>query len=167
MGVDVLQPTSIAGTGAGTGIRAATDVAKESGLSEAGGYPLVADWTDPRYIGHGVGHRNPKTGAPVPATVHIPTDGELNPHNYASAAAAADEDPEAARQRTRDAFAGKYGPARPSAYRAAVCRLLGRIQCAVGRTAAGQELLERARLEHAAYAVDHSEIHFRGEAKRR
>ncbi|KAJ2529598.1 hypothetical protein EV175_007360, partial [Coemansia sp. RSA 1933] len=83
----------IVGTGAGTGIKAATDIDKEHGLTEAGGYPLVTDWNDPRYIGHGLGHRDPRTGEPIAANVHIPTDGELNPQNYINTTFI-EEDPE-------------------------------------------------------------------------
>ncbi|KAJ2798050.1 hypothetical protein H4R20_004962 [Coemansia guatemalensis] len=150
----------ISGTGAGTGTRAATDIAKESGLEEAGGYPLVTDWDDPKYIGHGVGHRDPKTGEPMPASVHIPADGELNPQNYIRTEAA-EANPEEVRQRTRDAFIHKYGKKRASLYRANMHQVLGKLQLMVGSNAAGEKNIERASLEHAAYQVDHSEIHFR------
>ncbi|KAJ2297707.1 hypothetical protein IWW55_004701 [Coemansia sp. RSA 2706] len=150
----------ISGTGAGTGTRAATDIAKEAGLTEAGGYPLVSDWNDPGYIGHGVGHRDPKTGDPVPANVHLPSDGELNPQNYISVMAA-EEDPEEVRQRTRDAFLQRYNKKRASLYRANMFQMAGKLQSLVGSKTAGARSTERARLEHAAYSVDHSEIHFR------
>ncbi|KAJ2005832.1 hypothetical protein GGI04_000648 [Coemansia thaxteri] len=156
----------IAGTGAGTGIKAATDIDKERGLSEAGGYPLVADWNDPNYIGHGVGHRDPKTGEPVPANIHIPTDGELNPQNYVSTAVA-EEDPNEVRQRIRDAFLQKYGMKRASLYRANLYSVTSAIQLRLGGKEAGARNGERAKLERAAYQVDHSEIHFRSERRHR
>ncbi|KAJ2028671.1 hypothetical protein IWW57_002046 [Coemansia sp. S610] len=156
----------ISGTGAGTGFKAATDIDKENGLVEAGGYPLVSDWNDPKYIGHGVGHRDPKTGDPIPANVHIPSDGELNPQNYLNVAAV-EEDPQAARQRIRDAFLLKYDKKKASLYRANMYSAIGGIQSKVGRRDAGSKSSERGALERAAYQVDHSEIHFRGERQHR
>ncbi|KAJ1724003.1 hypothetical protein LPJ53_001698 [Coemansia erecta] len=156
----------ISGTGAGTGTKAATDVAKETGLTEAGGYPLIADWNDSRYIGHGVAHRDPKTGEPLPAEVHIPADGELNPQNYINTTAV-EEDPAEMRQRTRDAFLLTYNKKKASEYRANMYKLAGSIQSKFGAKEAGAKKIERAKLEHAAYHVDHSEIHFRGERKHR
>ncbi|KAJ2867690.1 hypothetical protein GGH94_000657 [Coemansia aciculifera] len=158
--------TRISGTGAGTGIKAASDIDKEHGLIEAGGYPLISDWSDPKYIGHGVGHRDPKTGDPVPANVHIPSDGELNPHNYLNVAAV-EEDPQVTRQRIRDAFLLKYNKNKASLYRANMYSVIGGIQSRVGRRDAGSKNSERATLERAAYQVDHSEIHFRGERRHR
>ncbi|KAJ2747258.1 hypothetical protein GGI20_000683 [Coemansia sp. BCRC 34301] len=156
----------ISGTGAGTGINAATDIDKEHGLVEAGGYPLVSDWNDPKYIGHGVGHRNPKTGDPVAANIHIPSDGELNPQNYLNVAAV-EEDPNIVRQRVRDAFLVRYSKSKASLYRANMYSILGGIQSVVGRKEASRRSSERATLERAAYQVDHSEIHFRGERQHR
>ncbi|KAJ2534873.1 hypothetical protein IWW43_002068 [Coemansia sp. RSA 1935] len=150
----------IIGTGAGTGTKAATDIAKETGLIEAGGYPLISDWNDPGYIGHGVAHRDPKTGEPVPANVHLMSDGELNPQNYIRTMAA-EEDPEEARQHTRDAFTTRYNKKHASLYRANMYQLLGKIQSLVGSHTTAEQSAERARIEHAAYSVDHSEIHFR------
>ncbi|KAJ2819679.1 hypothetical protein IWW50_005373 [Coemansia erecta] len=150
----------ISGTGAGTGIRAATDIAKESGLTEAGGYPLISDWNNPGYIGHGVAHRDPKTGEPMPASMHLQADGERNPQNYINMTMA-EEDPEAVRQHTRDAFMVKYDKKRASLYRANMYQVLGKMQSLVGSRAASERSTERAKLEHAAYSVDHSEIHFR------
>ncbi|KAJ1827291.1 hypothetical protein LPJ56_001740 [Coemansia sp. RSA 2599] len=163
--MSALATQNIGGTGAGTGIKAATDVAKESGLTEAGGYPLIADWNDSRYIGHGVAHRDPKTGEPVPANVHIPADGELNPQNYINTIMV-EEDPEEARQRTRDAFLLKYNKKKASDYRANMYKLAGSIQSKLGNKEAGAKKLERAKLEREAYHVDHSEIHFRKDKSR-
>ncbi|KAJ2451955.1 hypothetical protein EV183_003260 [Coemansia sp. RSA 2336] len=158
--MNATEVVKISGTGAGTGIRAATDIAKESGLAEAGGYPLVSDWNDPRYIGHGVGHRDPKTGEPVPAHIHLAADGEANPQNYISTIAVED-DPEAERQLVRDAFTDRYGNKRASLYRANAYQVLGKLETLVGSIQTGEKHTERARLEHAAYNVDHSDIHFR------
>ncbi|KAJ2508378.1 hypothetical protein IWW47_000642 [Coemansia sp. RSA 2052] len=158
--------TRISGTGAGTGTKAATDIDKENGLVDAGGYPLIADWNDPKYIGHGVGHRDPKTGEPVAASIHIPSDGELNPQNYLNVTAV-EEDPNVVRQRVRDAFLTKYGKNKASLYRANMYSIVGGIQSRVGRRDAGSRSKERATLERAAYQVDHSEIHFRSEGKHR
>ncbi|KAJ2223637.1 hypothetical protein GGF40_001170 [Coemansia sp. RSA 1286] len=160
-----LATTNIGGTGAGTGTRAATDVAKETGLVDAGGYPLISDWNDSRYIGHGVAHRDPKTGEPVPANVHIPADGELNPQNYINTTVV-EENPEEVRQRTRDAFLQKYNKKRASDYRANMYKMAGNIQSKLGNKEAGAKKLERAKLEHEAYHVDHSEIHFRRDTTR-
>ncbi|KAJ2614122.1 hypothetical protein H4S08_001857 [Coemansia sp. RSA 1365] len=158
--MSALDALKISGTGAGTGTRAATDIAKETGLEEAGGYPLVIDWNDSRYIGHGVGHRDPKTGKPMPANVHIPTDGELNPQNYIRTEIA-EENPDEVRQRTRDAFMHKYGKKQARLYRANMHQVLGKLQLMIGSKTAGEMNIERANLEHAAYQVDHSEIQFR------
>ncbi|KAJ2160369.1 hypothetical protein GGF46_002317 [Coemansia sp. RSA 552] len=154
------DPVKISGTGAGTGTRVATDIAKETGLVEAGGYPLVTDSNDPAYIGHGVGHRDPKTGQPVAADEHISSDGEVNPQNYINTVVV-DEDPEAARQHTRDAFQQRYGKKQASLYRANAYQFLGKLQSLFGSRAAGERSTERARLEHAAYDVDHSTVQFR------
>ncbi|KAJ2657201.1 hypothetical protein IWW48_004617 [Coemansia sp. RSA 1200] len=153
-------PVKIIGTGAGTGIKAATDVDKEHGDFEAGGYPLIADWNDPRYIGHGLGHRDPKTGNPVPPDVHISTDGELNPHNYINTVYV-EENPEEKRQHTRNAFLQTYNKKRASLYRANIYNMIGAVQCKTGSKISGERHLERARIEREAYNVDHSEIHFR------
>ncbi|KAI8320706.1 hypothetical protein GQ54DRAFT_298450 [Martensiomyces pterosporus] len=150
----------LSGTGAGTGTAAATDIDKETGRTEAGGYPLISDWSDPGYIGHGVGHRDPKTGEPIPATEHIETDGEKNPQNYLQVLAV-EENPTEVRQRVRDAFLQKYNAKKANQYRANYYQALGKIQNKVGSKTAAAANLERAELEHAAYVVDHSEIHFR------
>ncbi|KAJ2791611.1 hypothetical protein H4R21_006293, partial [Coemansia helicoidea] len=96
------------GTGIGTRYPAATDVAKESGTAVFGGVELVDDPTSERYIGHGVAHRDPKTGAPVDARVHIPTRGELYPEEFALAQTA---DPDAVTHREK--LASMYNIAKP------------------------------------------------------
>lgn len=162
MSAAVATQIKIAGTGAGTGIKAATDIDKETGLTEGGGYPLISDWNDPGYIGHGVGHRDSKTGEPAPADVHIPTDGEVNPQNYIGTTAE-EINPEEKRQLARDAFLNKYNKKKASLYRSNMYKLAGSIQSMAGRKTTAEKILERAKLERDAYDVDHSEIHFRGE----
>ncbi|KAI9504158.1 hypothetical protein GGI25_001300 [Coemansia spiralis] len=153
-------PIKISGTGAGTGTKVATDIDKESGLIEAGGYPLVTDWNDPKYIGHGLGHRDPKTGNPIPANVHIPSDGELNPQNYISTAMV-EENPEEKRQRIRNTFLETYNKKKASLYRANAYSFIGSIQKKTGGKQSAEKNLERSRIEREAYYVDHDEIHFR------
>ncbi|KAJ2613502.1 hypothetical protein H4S08_002163 [Coemansia sp. RSA 1365] len=80
-----MNQVKLSGTGTGTQYPAATDVAKESGTTAFGDTELVDDPNSPNYIGHGVGHRDPKTGAPMDASVHIPTRGELYPEEFALA----------------------------------------------------------------------------------
>ncbi|KAJ2538362.1 hypothetical protein EV175_006485, partial [Coemansia sp. RSA 1933] len=103
----------INGTGTGTAHPAATDVAKESGTTVFGGVELVSDPNDPQYIGHGVAHRDPKTGEPVSARVHISTHGELHPESY-NIAVAADQ----TLVSNADILESKYGIAKPNKYHA-------------------------------------------------
>ncbi|KAJ1899866.1 hypothetical protein LPJ66_001841 [Kickxella alabastrina] len=157
--MSTLAYTNIVGTGAGTGIKAATDVAMEAGLTEAGGYPLISDFNDTRYIGHGVAHRDPRTGEPLPAHIHIPTDGELNPKNYV-ASTIVYEDPAKVQQHTRDAFLLKYNKKSASHYRSNYFNFVGSVQSKLGQKEAGQRKLERAKLERAAYDVDYNAMQF-------
>ncbi|KAI8320422.1 hypothetical protein GQ54DRAFT_219668 [Martensiomyces pterosporus] len=148
---------ALRGTGVGTGVNAATDVDLESGITAAGGCELISDWSNPAYIGHGVAHRDPKTGEPLPATVHIPTDGELHPENY-KLAPTAWEDPEAAHQQKRDELLKKYHVSRAHQYRANFYKAVGRIEVAVGSKEAGKADMERGRLEKEVYRIAHPNL---------
>ncbi|KAJ2710069.1 hypothetical protein H4R19_003932 [Coemansia spiralis] len=101
------------GTGTGTRHPAATDVAKESGTVVFGGVELVDDPASERYIGHGVAHRDAKTGAPVDARVHIPTRGELYPDEFAHAQAV-----DTAAATDAEELASRYNITKPGKYHA-------------------------------------------------
>ncbi|KAJ1933941.1 hypothetical protein FBU59_005859 [Linderina macrospora] len=148
------------GTGVGTGCKAVSDVDLESGASEANGYKLISDFTNPGYIGHGVGHRDPKTGKPLPATVHIPTDGELHPERYISTATEY-EDPAVALQRQRNAFLERFNVKKASLVRATYFEWIARAQRLLGNKSTAEECSERARQERDVYAIENPDVpHF-------
>ncbi|ORX74771.1 hypothetical protein DL89DRAFT_264576 [Linderina pennispora] len=145
------------GTGVGTGCKAVSDVDLENGTSEANGYKLISDFTSPGYIGHGVGHRDPKTGKPLPASVHIPTDGELHPERYISTAIEY-EDPAAALQWRRSEFLEKYNVKRASLVRATYFEWTASAQKLVGKKFAAEECLERAAFEREVHAIENPDV---------
>ncbi|KAJ1998269.1 hypothetical protein GGI04_005076, partial [Coemansia thaxteri] len=105
--------TALSGTGTGTPFPAATDVAKEKGTLVFGGVELVDDPSSPHYIGHGVGHRDPKTGAPLSAHMHIPTRGETHPGEFVFVNQVGPDV-----ESDRELLASKYGIQKPGKYHA-------------------------------------------------
>ncbi|KAJ2723625.1 hypothetical protein GGI07_002507 [Coemansia sp. Benny D115] len=103
----------LVGTGTGTPYPAATDTAKEGGQTVFGGFELIDDPTNPHYIGHGVGHRDPKSGQPISALVHIPSRGETNPKEFTMGAAV-----EAQVETYGELLESKYGIQTPGKYHA-------------------------------------------------
>ncbi|KAJ2784570.1 hypothetical protein H4R18_001035 [Coemansia javaensis] len=140
---------TLSGTGAGTRYPAATDVAKEGGGVAAGGAELVDDPSSPNYIGHGVGHRDPKTGAPVDARVHIPTRGELHPEEFAIAQAA-----DAAAVTDAERLASKYGISKPDKYHANWYKAKSILNGAVARAAGSERHLAKATMQRDLAALE-------------
>ncbi|KAJ2084402.1 hypothetical protein H4R24_000032 [Coemansia sp. RSA 988] len=108
-----MNQDKLSGTGTGTQYPAATDVAKESGATNHGGTELVDDPNNPNYIGHGVGHRDPKTGTPMDAFVHIPTRGELHPEEFALAKVS-----DSVKATDAEILEAKYNISKPGKYHA-------------------------------------------------
>ncbi|KAJ1668409.1 hypothetical protein IW140_000237 [Coemansia sp. RSA 1813] len=143
----------IHGTGTGTTHPAATDVAKESGTTVFGGVELISDPNNPQYIGHGVAHRDPKTGSPISASVHIPTHGELHPESY-NISTTADQTVAT----SSDLLESKYGISRPGKYHASWYKAKSVANATVGKVTGSQKHLEKAvrqsdiaRLEQSAF----------------
>ncbi|KAJ1790130.1 hypothetical protein LPJ59_005217 [Coemansia sp. RSA 2399] len=145
--------SKIHGTGTGTAHPAATDVAKESGTTVFGGVELISDPDNPQYIGHGVAHRDPKTGEPVSARVHIPTHGELHPESY-NISAMADQ----ALVTDADILETKYGITKPGKYHAGWYKAKSVANATLGKVTGSQKHVEKAvrqrdiaRLEQSAF----------------
>ncbi|KAI8324911.1 hypothetical protein GQ54DRAFT_255623 [Martensiomyces pterosporus] len=151
-----MDPSNLSGTGIGTPYPAATDVAKESGKTVFGGAELVDDPASPGYIGHGVGHRDPKTGVPVSASVHIPTRGETHPSEFMVAATT-----EASIVSEKQRLENKYGIRTPRKYHANYYRSISALNGIVAKATGSKKHLEKATvqrdladLELSAYAED-------------
>lgn len=128
----------ISGTGTGTNYPAATDIAKENGTTIFGGTQLIDDPMDPQYQGHGVGHRDPKTGQAVDAHTHIPARGETHPEEFAVAQVDSKE------QNSSDILLTKYGVSSPSKYHANWYKTLGILNGMMGKMSGRQKFLEKA-----------------------
>ncbi|KAJ2690968.1 hypothetical protein IWW39_000327 [Coemansia spiralis] len=131
--------TKLSGTGTGTPFPAATDVAKESGTLVFGGVELVDDTNSPHYIGHGVGHRDPKTGAPLSANIHIPTRGETHPSeftvvNQANVCVVSD----------RERLESKYGIQSPGKYHANWYKTKSKVNGTLAKMTGSQKHLDKA-----------------------
>ncbi|KAJ2305412.1 hypothetical protein IWW55_001941 [Coemansia sp. RSA 2706] len=130
---------NISGTGTGTPHPAATDTAKESGTTVFGGVELVDNPANPAYIGHGVAHRDPKTGVPVDAHVHIPTRGELNPEEFAITKVA-----EASEFTDKERLQSKYSISNPGKYHANWYKAKSALNGMLGKVTGSQKYLEKA-----------------------
>ncbi|KAJ1736293.1 hypothetical protein LPJ61_000077 [Coemansia biformis] len=132
------------GTGTGTRHPAATDVAKESGAVVFGGTELVDDPSSPGYIGHGVGHRDPKTGVPVDARVHIPTHGELHPEEYTISQAA---DVDAGADTDTEKLERLYNISKPGKYHANWYKTKGIANGLAAKVTRSQQLATKAAMQ--------------------
>ncbi|KAJ2505002.1 hypothetical protein IWW47_002257 [Coemansia sp. RSA 2052] len=131
--------TKLSGTGTGTPFPAATDVAKESGTLMFGGIELVDDPSSPQYIGHGVGHRDPKTGAPLSASVHIPTRGETHPSEFNVA-----NQVSVSVVSEREHLENKYGIHTPGKYHANWYKTKSRVNGTLAKVTRSQKHLDKA-----------------------
>ncbi|KAJ1995843.1 hypothetical protein GGI25_000281 [Coemansia spiralis] len=134
--------TKLQGTGTGTQLPAATDVAKESGTVIFGGVELIDDPNNPQYIGHGVAHRDPKTGQPVSAFDHIPTRGELYPEEFAilttvDQTSASDS----------ELLEGKYGIVDPGKYHANWFRTKSLLNTTLAKITGSQKHRDKAEMQ--------------------
>ncbi|KAJ2746586.1 hypothetical protein GGI20_001235 [Coemansia sp. BCRC 34301] len=132
----------LSGTGTGTPFPAATDVAKESGTLVFGGVELVDNPSNPQYIGHGVGHRDPRTGAPLSASVHIPTRGETHPNEF-NVVSAANVDVVSERERLKV----KYGIQTPGKYHANWYKTKSKVNGTLARVTGSQKHLGKALMQ--------------------
>ncbi|KAJ2848800.1 hypothetical protein IWW36_003070 [Coemansia brasiliensis] len=153
---------AISGTGTGTPYPAATDVAKEAGRTNFGGVELVDNAANPNYIGHGVGHRDPKTGAPVDAHTHIPTRGELHPEEFATTQVV-----ETAISSDKELLQSEFNISSPGKYHAGWYRTKSIFNSMIGRMMSSQKHLDRAAkqgrlaaLELSAYQEDNGGYSF-------
>ncbi|KAJ2354296.1 hypothetical protein IWW50_004923 [Coemansia erecta] len=132
----------ISGTGTGTPYPAATDVAKETGTTAFGGTELVSDPNSPSYIGHGVAHRDPKTGAPIEAHVHIPTRGDLHPEEFATTKLV-----DAAASTDKEMLQSKYNISNPGKYHANWYRTKSMVNEMLGKLTGSQKYQEKAAMQ--------------------
>ncbi|KAJ2163182.1 hypothetical protein GGF46_000112 [Coemansia sp. RSA 552] len=131
---------NLQGTGTGTLYPAATDVAKEPGVKVFGGVELIDDPSSPAYIGHGVAHRDPTTGAPLDASVHIPTRGELHPEEFAVTAAPAD----AAGATDLELLERKYNISSPGKYHANWYKTKSIVHSLLGKLTGSKKHMDKA-----------------------
>ncbi|KAJ2451550.1 hypothetical protein EV183_003535 [Coemansia sp. RSA 2336] len=129
----------LSGTGTGTPYPAASDVAKEAGTTSFGGVELVDSATNPNYIGHGVGHRDPKTGAPVDAHTHIATRGELHPEEFAATQVA-----EADVTSDKEMLQSEFNISKPGKYHAGWYRTKSILNGMIGRMMSSQRHMDKA-----------------------
>ncbi|KAJ1741599.1 hypothetical protein LPJ68_002674 [Coemansia sp. RSA 1086] len=152
----------ISGTGTGTPYPAASDVAKETGITSFGGVEVVDNAANPNYIGHGVGHRDPKTGAPVDAHIHIPTRGELHPEEFA-----ATQMLEADVASNKEILQSEFNISNPGKYHAGWYKAKSIFNGVIGRMVSSQRHLDKAAkqgrlaaLELSAYQEDNGDTPF-------
>ncbi|KAJ2492858.1 hypothetical protein IWW37_001030 [Coemansia sp. RSA 2050] len=137
-----MNSTKLSGTGTGTPFPAATDVAKESGTLVFGGVELVDDTNSPHYIGHGVGHRDPKTGAPLSANTHIPTRGETHPSEFTVVNQAS-----LCKVSNRERLESKYGVQTPGKYHANWYKTKSKINSTLAKVTGSQKYSEKAMMQ--------------------
>ncbi|KAJ2475749.1 hypothetical protein IWW56_005274 [Coemansia sp. RSA 2131] len=134
-----MNTTILSGTGTGTPYPAATDIAKETGTTSFGGAELVSDPNSPGYIGHGVAHRDPKTGAPVEAHVHIPTRGDIHPEEFAISKIV-----DAAASTDKETLKSKYNITNPGKYHANWYKTKSVVNALLGKVTGSQKYMEKA-----------------------
>ncbi|KAJ1950345.1 hypothetical protein EC988_004422, partial [Linderina pennispora] len=100
---------------------------------------LISDPTNPFYIGHGIGHRDPKTGAMVDPSVHIPARGETHPGEFQAVKMA--EEKEATNAQLLES---RYGITTPNKYHAGWYRLKSRLSAAAAMATKSQKWFEVA-----------------------
>ncbi|KAJ1644045.1 hypothetical protein J3B02_000638 [Coemansia erecta] len=152
-----MDHSNISGTGTGTSHPAATDVAKESGKTVFGGTQLIDDPTNPHYVGHGVAHRDPKTGNPIDATIHIPTRGETHPTEFTVTKVS-----EAEKVTDKERLKSQFGIENPGKYHANWYKaksiwngLMGKMTSSRKHVEKAVKQRELANLETSAYEEEH------------